>query len=393
MNLEDLIHPFDREVFLAEVWETKPLIVRRDEPAYYRPLFSLEAADTVLTSTSLTSSQVRVVRDGVEIPIAGTLNANQSASGLEALYQEYRQGSTIVLSLLEERWPPLRRLSQALALDLSAGVHVNVYLTPRSARGFRTHYDTHDVFVLQVSGAKRWRVFNSPTRLPGAHQPYTESNGVGEWTSPQHEVDLNAGDCMYIPRGYVHDARALDKASIHLTVGVQPVTWGTVLLSAVHALVDRDAGLRESLPPGFAANRTQTSACRLQLAELFDKVGSLLDVAAALDDAQKMADFRRQPCLERHLLDLTLADTLNGQTLVRVRPGLQWRIGNDGAVIVLEFHGKRVRMPMRVQDELQFMASGSPFTMEELPGELDTESRGVLVRRLLHEGFLTVVAS
>ena len=31
-------------------------------------------------------------------------------------------------------------------------------MTPPQNQGFSAHYDTHDVFVLQVAGSKRWVV-------------------------------------------------------------------------------------------------------------------------------------------------------------------------------------------------------------------------------------------
>ena len=35
-------------------------------------------------------------------------------------------------------------------------MQINAYITPPENQGFAAHYDTHDVFVLQVSGSKRW---------------------------------------------------------------------------------------------------------------------------------------------------------------------------------------------------------------------------------------------
>ena len=37
-------------------------------------------------------------------------------------------------------------------------MQANAYLTPAGAAGLAPHHDTHDVFVLQVAGAKHWTV-------------------------------------------------------------------------------------------------------------------------------------------------------------------------------------------------------------------------------------------
>ena len=37
-------------------------------------------------------------------------------------------------------------------------MQINAYITPPENQGFAAHYDTHDVFVLQVAGSKRWTI-------------------------------------------------------------------------------------------------------------------------------------------------------------------------------------------------------------------------------------------
>ena len=61
-----------------------------------------------------------------------------------------------------------RDLGAALAQPLQ----VNAYLTPPGNQGFATHYDTHDVFVLQVDGRKRWRIHPPVLPDPLERQPW-----------------------------------------------------------------------------------------------------------------------------------------------------------------------------------------------------------------------------
>ena len=76
----------------------------------------------------------------------------------EKVLDRYADGATLVLQGLHRLWPPLIDFAGALSAELAAPVGVNAYATPPANRGFATHYDTHDVFVLQVAGRKRWRV-------------------------------------------------------------------------------------------------------------------------------------------------------------------------------------------------------------------------------------------
>ena len=37
---------------------------------------------------------------------------------------------------------------------------------------------------------------------------------------------VQAGDCLYIPRGVAHEAATLDAAALHVTVGIEVMdTW------------------------------------------------------------------------------------------------------------------------------------------------------------------------
>ena len=52
----------------------------------------------------------------------------------------------------------------------------------------------------------------------------------------------------------------------------------------------------------------------------------------------------------------------------------------------LTFDGKEVAFPARIQDEVSWVLErDDPFTAADLPGDLDDESRLVLVRRLVRE--------
>jgi len=57
----------------------------------------------------------------------------------------------------------------------------------------------------------------------------------------------------------------------------------------------------------------------------------------------------------------------------------------------LVYEGREVILPARISSELGFIAaSEEPFRLADLPGSLDEESRLVLARRLVREGFLRI---
>ena len=56
-------------------------------------------------------------------------------------------------------------------------MQVNAYLTPPAERGLDIHFDFHDVFVVQLAGAKRWHVWPS---LPRSERPVKRGPAVAQ---------------------------------------------------------------------------------------------------------------------------------------------------------------------------------------------------------------------
>jgi ribosomal protein L16 Arg81 hydroxylase len=383
-DLARLINPIDPGVFRRNYWEKQPLVVRRQNADYYRELLTLADVDRVLTSSSIIPSQFRVLREGRSIPIA--TSAAQGPT-LEGLYRRYREGCTIVLQFLHERSRPLMRLCRSLASEFSAGFQTNVYLTPANEKGLGVHYDTHDVFVLQVEGVKHWQLFEGLIALPLPGQPYRQ--GGEESAELLAEFDLHPGDTIYIPRGYVHNAIAADSTSLHLTVGVQPITWAYVLLSAMESLIQSDPRYRESLPPGFATDEPAKTLAMGHFDRLLASMSERVEPAEVIANAVETALQRMQPTLEGHLLDLQGHHMITAETVLRRRPDIVWRLRTEDKVAYLRFHGKEVRIPAVAEPDLRFITQADEFSAVDLPGDLDEAGRMVLIRRLVREGFLT----
>lgn len=388
-GLAGLIAPLDVETFFAEHYEKMRLIARKPVGGRELPL-ELSDIDQVLAMSSIRSEDLRVVADGRETPVS-ELAEPGDATALELLYDCYRNGSTIVFKFLHERWEPLRRLCQQLTTEFSARAQVNVYLTPPSARGLKPHFDTHDVFVLQVGGSKHWRLYDSPYPLPVRGQTYAEYGPADGPGAPVEEFDLDPGDLLYLPRGYVHDASSADQASLHLTIGILPMLWSSVIADAVDLAMRSDVRFRRTLPPGFASDAELQARCEATAGELLDAVARVVAPAELVARARTRAGRHRQPELRGHLLDLAALGSLDTRTPVRRRDRLECTVSTSDDRVCLEFHGKQIRLPAHVSEELRFvLGEPGPFSAAQIPGRLDEAGRSVLVTTLVREGLLTL---
>ena len=390
MDLAWLLEPTDLGTFKRDYWESRPLVLSRNDGDRFANLLSLATVDEILYHSSLRSDDIRVTRNGESIPFRdlSKVGANDTDGGLEALYQEYRRGASIMLLLLHERWPPLKTLCQSLSSELSARIQANMYLTPPEAQALKTHYDTHDVFVLQIHGKKRWRLFDRAVQLPLSHQRYTADEDIS-FDNPMMEVTLSPGDLMYLPRGYPHEAESADGASLHLTIGVLPITWASVLLRAVQSAIDGNPVFRQALPPGFASGPNLHAESVTRLTELVTDVLQCMDPALAIGEARAAAWRGRQPPLAGHLLDLEVVPHLRLDTRLRCRKDTGVSLTSTPDAISVIFHSKCVEFPQYVEEDIRFIIDAREFAPCELPGNLDSKSRLVLASRLLAEGLLT----
>jgi ribosomal protein L16 Arg81 hydroxylase len=387
-DLDWLLAPSQTDDFWSSYWERQPLVIHRSDPSYYDRLLALADVDHILATSAIRASDIRIIKRGEPTPVSelGQALLPGSSNRLEGLYREYRTGATIVIQALHERWGPLGRLCQNLARAVSGTAQVNVYLTPPGETGLLPHYDTHDVMVLQASGSKHWQIFDCPIEAPTREQPYQRGLDPGEVT---RDFVMETGDFMYLPRGFMHVAESRKDASLHLTVGIHPITVGAVIRATVERAIRGDSRLRKALIPGFAADPRSRDRSVHLVREALDTVLEQADAGQAVDEAAKWAMVSEPPSLDGHLLDLAALGGLTPDTELRLRTHLAWRLDKREGNLSITFNGKHVTMPDYVEPCIRLMASGERFTVGSLPNAIDDESKLVLAERLLREGFLT----
>jgi hypothetical protein len=273
--------------FLVECWEQRPLLVAaRDD----RDRAFLRAQDGGWRDLvrAATASQRAAVQT-----IAG---AKPHAVAEGEIDTEFAEGASVRVLRVQEGWPPLQALCEALAWEFGFRVSANLYVTPQHRQGLDTHTDSHDVFVVQMSGTKEWTVFGRNGPLPleyrtplsferdaSLDEASCKSRGWGYGGSarvteglgaPLVQCVLNPGDLLYIPRGFPHVAHSRADTSAHLTIGVHATTWADLLTIALGQRALGDGRLKESIPAG--ANRLALSAAWIEK-ELRERSAGLLE--------------------------------------------------------------------------------------------------------------------
>lgn len=384
-SLEWLIHPITKDEFFCEYWEKKPLIVKRRQSDYYADLLSLDRVDSALTTLALKHPNV-TLKNAERKVTADDYTLDGEALDVAKVYQLFREGSTITLAYLDDLIPSLASFCRGLEKEFSFPFQANVYLTPGKAKGARHHYDTHDVFVLQVANSKQWSLYGTPIQLPLSGQDFDDAvHGRGPVSC---EFQLDPGDLAYVPRGLVHDARSADEVSLHITVGVLAYTWSDLLLELVADAGLNDVDFRRSLPPGFAQQPFDRSEARETVRALLQKVAGNPNFDAIFDRFVDNFITACPPLLSGQMSQIVLAENLTLDSVVGARTGSVSYVRTEPQSTTVDCYGRKITFPRHVDEAVRFALVTARFVVSEIPGGLDDDSKLTLARRLIREGLL-----
>lgn len=139
------------------------------------------------------------------------------------LYGALHGGATMVVNRMENYSVAAQRLCAEVGRFAGHQTTSNAYVSFGGKGTFGKHWDTHDVFALQLVGRKRWQVFAPSLPLPLSSQ--TSKGHQHECpATPVLDCELTAGDMLYVPRGWWHQVIPFDEPSLHLSVGVYAPT-------------------------------------------------------------------------------------------------------------------------------------------------------------------------
>jgi bifunctional lysine-specific demethylase and histidyl-hydroxylase NO66 len=355
--------------------------VARDERGRFDDLLSEADVERLVCSTAIRYPAFRLVREGRQLSVGEYTSdvswrpAFTETVDVPRLLAEWEAGATIVLQALHVSWHPLAVFCRLLEEALGLPVQANAYYTPRGSQGFAVHHDTHDVLVLQVAGEKRWLLYEPLLELPLKHQRY--SAALGDHGEPTDDVVLRAGNTLYLPRGWLHEAKTSAHDSLHLTIGITAHTWLDGAKGALEASEGELAFRR-----GVGADSEDG---------LVDALAEQLDPELVRQRQRRRFLDSRRPIRADGLSQLRALERLDEESLLERRETVIADLEESPDGLMLVFEGKEVRFPAHASSELRAcFESETTFRLVDLPGELDSEGRLVLARRLVREGFLRI---
>lgn len=141
------------------------------------------------------------------------------------------RGATLLLANVHEWHAPMRTVCGDLAQLTGCKTGAVVFWTGPDSPGLRVHRDDCHVFIVQLAGAKRWRLYDVPADAAAWAPGFL--TGV-----PAHEptvIDLQAGDAVYVPKGQAHATESVGGSSLHLSITVREPEYRELIQLALQA--------------------------------------------------------------------------------------------------------------------------------------------------------------
>jgi len=252
-----ILEPVSLTEFFEQYWEQQPLHIARAGTNPFAQCMSIDRIEDLLSTNELKFPTLQVTQSGQSIPVSEYTDIHHNIVSSRVI-DRYRDGGTIVLSHAHKLQTELMQLCRIVQASFMMSCQTNVYLSPASNQGLKPHFDTHDVFILQVSGRKTFNFYAGGASFPTSADRFnSDVHKVGDKTE---SIALSAGDTLYIPRGVVHDAVAdNDEPSLHITLGVYPILMHELLDEVVQGAIASEVALRRSIPQSLWTNSDSSS--------------------------------------------------------------------------------------------------------------------------------------
>lgn len=257
-SLEDLLHPVSPEQFRAEYLGRKPLHIPAAADGRKGEVLTWAAFNGLLGQNTLwTSANLRLMQNYVAVPPDQYCDAVPTPHGemlrpwppkVEIFLSA---GASLIANDILRAHEPLTRVGEILSRTFAANIGANIYCSFQGVQAFGTHFDYHDVVVIQTEGTKVWNLYEN--RADNPVEALVDDANTRRWFQQTRgrlmsEVTMRAGDVLYLPRGWYHDALATDGPSLHVTFAITPL-HGRDLLSLLALEAKKDPAYRAYAPP------------------------------------------------------------------------------------------------------------------------------------------------
>jgi 50S ribosomal protein L16 3-hydroxylase len=244
--------------FLRDYWQKRPLLVRGALTRFRNVISANDLAGLACMDGALARLVLRdaqrggwSVRNG---PFTATTFKRLPRTHWTLLVQDVDKWDGDVAALLDGfAFLPAWRIDDVMVSYATDG------------GGVGAHVDQYDVFLVQASGRRRWRI-STASDAPGEFRDDVELKLLREFT-PTHDWLLEPGDMLYLPPGVPHDGVAVGEC-LTASIGMRAPSAAELILDYAETIAEPLGEERRFVDPDLrpAADPHEIDAAALRRA-------------------------------------------------------------------------------------------------------------------------------
>jgi 50S ribosomal protein L16 3-hydroxylase len=287
------------EQFMKRYWHKKPLLIRGAIPAFglsaqnHEPLASPIAYEELLRFADQDEVESRLIQ-------SKPWRFKQGPFQKKAIPKADQPDWTLLLQGMEAHHPAAAKILSWFRFIPDARLDDLMISVAGIGGGVGPHFDSYDVFLIQMSGRRQWRISEQRDLSLNPNLPLK----ILQKFRHEHEWVLEPGDMLYLPPHVAHDGIALDAGCQTWSVGFRSPSFKELLQEGLWRLAESLEDLPELERKFSDPHQTATSAAeqlpeelikqlRRQLASLnLDKIDRFLPgITAYLSEPKQQAFF------------------------------------------------------------------------------------------------------
>ncbi len=368
MTIDEILTPIEPKEFEEKFFSKKALFINGNQNKF-KELFDWADINRLLESTFLPNNDVLIINSGKFIKY----------ESIQDIIEEVNNGATMVINKLHQKNKSIGLLTEMIGCYFKEPTQVNLYLGQPGINGFNLHYDTHDVFIFQLSGKKKWEVYEPNLEAPVFKMKKHDRDKPKY--KPYMSRTLECGDFLYVPRGHWHCPIAIDETSLHLTIGIKSRTG-----------LDFIQWIKDELCEEILWRKELTFDRANNINTLIDDLKAKLESKSITKSYFNFCDDN----LWAHE-DLGFPYSLNNYPkqlgpVVFLRETLPMRVAYDNKVLIMYYRKKKIKLSIKVKELLEYFRTGKQLNLETTGDSFGLSKNQIIhvCNFLINQGILSI---
>ncbi|TSE21500.1 50S ribosomal protein L16 3-hydroxylase [Tepidimonas alkaliphilus] len=223
--------------FMQTHWQRQPLLIRQAIPGF-APLLSREALFELATRDDVESRIIEQHPEADDPARSWTLRHGpfdpRARRGQQAFPPLSRPNWTLLVQGVDLHDDGVHALMQRFRFVPDVRLDDVMISWASQGGGVGPHFDSYDVFLLQASGRRRWRIGRQKDLSLRPELPCK----ILQRFEPQQEWVLEPGDMLYLPPRWAHDGVALDDGCMTYSIGFRVPQRGALAAELVQRMAE-----------------------------------------------------------------------------------------------------------------------------------------------------------